>query len=329
MARALERFEDRGHRVERDGLAHQQARRNGTTRQRVQRRLVFAAGKEGAGHEPDFLGQHRKGIEGIGLRAQAQEQDRPTRAHLFDRLRNQPGPSHALEDDVGLAAKRGIASPHRILRIDDEAARAQPHGARFLIRHHVLQDHGPRAKAARPESDGKADRARAQDQHPVSGSDTTEHYAMQRNRKRLDDRPVGERDIGRERHALVGPGHGIFAIAPALETELAAPGDLAPAARLALAAAAQRHDRDEVPDPKACHLPAQANHFACELVPQDIPELAAVGRVLGHVQVRPADPAARDLHHDLTCIRRGIGYRLYGQRFVQALEYGSLDGVSP
>ncbi len=66
-----------------------------------------------------------------------------------------------------------------------------------------------------------------------------------------------------------------------------------------------------------------ADHLAGEFVAEHVAVLAAVGGILGHVQVAAADAAAADLDHDLTRSGRGVGQGFEGQRGVQGLEgYG-------
>src|SRR5690606_23929339 len=60
--------------------------------------------------------------------------------------------------------------------------------------------------------------------------------------------------------------------------------------------------------------------LAGELVAEHVTVPAAVGGVLGHVQVAAADSAAADLDHDLAGVRFRVGKGLERKRTVQLLE---------
>jgi hypothetical protein len=55
-------------------------------------------------------------------------------------------------------------------------------------------------------------------------------------------------------------------------------------------------------------------------VTEHVAMLAAVGGILGHVQVAAADPAAADPDHDLSRVGGRLGQRLERERGVETLE---------
>src|SRR5690606_18701143 len=156
-----------------------------------------------------------------------------------------------------------------------------------------------------------------------------EVHPVERDRQRLDDRAIGQTDVLRQADALVGPRQRVLGVAAALQTEAGAPLYLALAAVLAVTAAHQRDDRNEIAGFQAFSLAAERDHFACELMPEHVAVLATVCRVFGHVQVAAADAAASDLDHDLIRSRRWIRQALVCERRVQGLEGDGFHGITP
>src|SRR5690606_20294907 len=147
------------------------------------------------------------------------------------------------------------------------------------------------AEAASPEGDGKPDRTRTEDEHFVAGLHAGEVHPVERDCQRLDDRAIGQTDVLRQADALVGPRQRVLGVAAALQAEAGAPLYLALPAVLAVTAAHQRDDRNEIAGFQAFSLAAERDHFACELVPKHVAVMATVSRILGHVQVAAADAA--------------------------------------
>ena len=123
----------------------------------------------------------------------------------------------------------------------------------------------------------------------------------------------------RQAHALPGARAHVLGVAAVLQRKLGAPGRLAGEACRAVAAAHQWHRRHEVAGGESGDALSERHHLAGELVPEHVAGLLAEGRVLGHVQVGPADAATSHLQHDFARTRLRVRQALHAQRLVQPL----------
>ncbi len=152
---------------------------------------------------------------------------------------------------------------------------------------------------------------------------------MQRHRDRLDNGAIGKAGAFRQAHALVGLGKGVFCVTAALKPEPFTPLDRTALAGVTMSAALQRNDRDEIAGLQAFHALAQSDDLACELMAEDRARFLPIGRVLGHVQVRPADATSPHLDDHISFARCRVGDVLQSEGLVQPLHNRGTHGLYP
>jgi hypothetical protein len=83
-----------------------------------------------------------------------------------------------------------------------------------------------------------------------------------------------------------------------------------------------------VADFQASYLAPDLDNLAREFMAQDSARLHAKHRIMGHVQIAPADAAATDLNDHLVGSRFGHSHVLYPQGLIQSLKNGRLHSIS-
>ena len=183
-------------------------------------------------------------------------------------------------------------------------------------------DHGLNSHRHHPGHRGEADGARAQHRHPVRGRHLAPAQGAAHDSKRLHQGLFVGIHRRREGEELVGPdSHELGEPSRALQTDELEPGTVigSPAEAKGAPTAAReraRHHRLARTPPTGVDLPANARHFAGDLVTE---HGAGRRQLAGEMQVAAADPAAGDPQQRLA----GSGHRV---RDVGELKPGTVLG---
>ena len=251
----------------------------------------------------DLLRDRAEGIHVIRRCAKTQHDDFASGSDKRNAKIDKSGLADAFEDDVRTTRTSLADPPSQRFIGGEKCRRAEIHRALLLKAMEIGHDNLAGAKTPRPEGDGETNRAGADDQHPIARLHACAPHAVQANRKRLGERAIRHADSPRQFAALPAGDRCIFRIASADELHALAPGGLSRQATRAFAASVQWRHAHLVAGFQTVGFESGFDHFARNLVAENVSGRYAEDGLGGHVKIAAANAAAAYLEEDLVALR--------------------------